>query len=289
MAVRLIGTAFFFVKTRIYCYTINIMESKTKIIATMGPSSKNEDVIIELIKNNMSIARLNFSWDTHEGHKKIIEYIRNASIEAGRKVYIMQDLSGPRVQEKSGHHFGGEDNTEVITTKDKDDLSFGIKENVDYIALSFVSGAKDIIELRNLIQELGGTQKIIAKIERKIAYENLDEILEVTDGIMVARGDLGNEYPLEEIPFIQHKIIDACNKKGKMVIVATQMMLSMVNSPTPTRAEVSDVAYAIIDGADAVMLSEESAMGKFPVEAVAMMERIAIAAEKHLMKKDINI
>ena len=265
------------------------MESKTKIIATIGPSCQKKDVLVELIKHNLSMARLNFSWDTHEGHRIIIEHIREASKEAGKNIEIMQDLSGPRVQEDSGHHFGGEDNTKAITEKDIEDLYFGIEQNVDYVALSFVGKASDITELRSLIESKGGKQKIIAKIERKVAYENLDEILEVTDGIMVARGDLGNEYPLEEIPFIQHQIIDKSNKKGKFVIVATQMMLSMVNSPTPTRAEVSDVAYAIIDGANAVMLSEESAMGKYPVETVTMMENIALAAEKHLSKKDIDI
>ncbi len=268
---------------------MGIMESKTKVIATIGPSCQNKDVLVELIKHNLGMARLNFSWDNHEGHRIIIEHIREASKEVGKNIEIIQDLSGPRVQEESGHHFGGEEDTKVITEKDIADLYFGIEQNVDYVALSFVGKASDIIELRNLIKEKGGNQKIIAKIERKVAYENLDEILEVTDGIMVARGDLGNEYPLEEIPFIQHQIIEKSNKKGKFVIVATQMMLSMVNSPTPTRAEVSDVAYAIIDGANAVMLSEESAMGKYPIETVTMMENIALAAEKHLTKKDIDI
>ncbi len=265
------------------------MESKTKIIATIGPSCREKDVMIELIKHHLNIVRLNFSWDNHEGHKKIIENIRAAAKECNAEIPIMQDLSGPRVQENSGHHYGGTDKTEVITEKDKDDLNFGIEQKVDYVALSFVGDANDIIELRNLIKEKGGNQRIIAKIERRIAYENLDAILDVTDGIMVARGDLGNEYPLEEIPFIQHQIIEKSNKKGKMVIVATQMMLSMVDNPTPTRAEVSDVAYAIIDGADAVMLSEESAKGKYPVEAVEIMEKIALAAEKHIKIKDITI
>ena len=265
------------------------MESKTKIVGTIGPSSNNKDVIKELINHHLDIARLNFSWGTHEDHKKVIEYIRESAKESNKKILIMQDLSGPREQDGPSHHFGGEENGEVITAKDRNDLAFGIEQNVDYIALSFVSSAHDIIELRNLINEGKGNQKIIAKIERRIAYENLDEILEVTDGVMVARGDLGNEYPLEEIPFIQHQIIEKANKKGKMVIVATQMMLSMVNNPTPTRAEVSDVAYAIIDGADGVMLSEESAMGKHPVEAVAMMEKIALASEKHKIIKDIDI
>jgi pyruvate kinase len=265
------------------------MESKTKLVVTIGPSSESKEVITELIKHRLNIARLNFSWDTHDGHKKIINHIREAAKECDTNIEIMQDLSGPREQDGAGHHFGGEETGEVITEKDKNDLIFGIEQGVDYIAMSFVGSAKDIIELRGLIKERGGNQKIIAKIERRLGFENIDEILEVTDGIMVARGDLGNEFPLEEIPFVQHKIIEKCNNKGKMVIVATQMMLSMVNSPVPTRAEVSDVAYAIIDGADGVMLSEESAMGKHPVEAVAMMEKIALASEKHLIKKDITI
>lgn len=266
-----------------------MIKSKTKIIATIGPASKSKEMITELIKNNLNMARLNFSWDTHEGHREIIKNIREASKETGAEVTIMQDLSGPRVQETTSHYYGGGDDTEVITEKDKNDLAFGIEQNVDYIALSFVGKAKDIVKLRGLIKSYWGNQKIIAKIERKMAYENLDEILEVTDGIMVARGDLGNEYPLEEIPFIQHQIIEKSNRAGKFVIVATQMMLSMVNSLTPTRAEVSDVAYAIIDGADAVMLSEESAKGKYPIETVAMMEKIACAAEKHMKNKDIII
>lgn len=270
-------------------YNKGIMESKTKIIATIGPSSKDIETIMDLAKHHLDIARLNFSWDDLDGHKKIIENIRKVSKDTGIKIEIMQDLSGPRIQEINSHHFGGKDGGEVITEKDKSDLSFGIEQNVDYIAMSFVGSAKDIIELRNLIVSHNGTQKIIAKIERRVAYDNLDEILDATDGVMVARGDLGNEFPLEEIPFVQHRIIERANLKNKMVIVATQMMLSMVNSLTPTRAEVSDVAYAIIDGADGVMLSEESAMGKHPVEAVSMMEKIALASEKHLIKKDITI
>ncbi len=268
---------------------MNIMESKTKIIATIGPSSESKNVMIDLINHNLNIARLNFSWGTHESHKKVIDDLREASKECNKNILIIQDLSGPREQTGKDHHFGGEEKGEVITEKDKKDLVFGIEQNVDYIALSFVGNANDIIELRNLIKEQNGNQKIIAKIERKIAFENLDSILEVTDGVMVARGDLGNEYPLEEIPFIQHKIIERANAKNKMVIVATQMMLSMVENPNPTRAEVTDVAYAIIDGANAVMLSEESAKGKYPVEAVTMMEKIALAAEIHLTKKDISI
>lgn len=264
------------------------MESITKIIATLGPSSDSKEIISNMIKHRMDIARLNFSWGTYEWHTKIIKSIREQAKENNLSIPIIQDLSGPRIQDGKEHHFGGEENEEIITKKDVEDLSFGIEQKVEYVALSFVGTADDIIELKKLIKEKGGNQKVIAKIERKLAYENLDSIINESDAIMVARGDLGNEFPLEEIPFIQHHIIQKCKKAGKMVIVATQMLLSMVDSPTPTRAEVSDVAYAILDGADCVMLSEESAKGHYPVEAVSMMEKIALVAEKH-KNKDISI
>lgn len=255
------------------------MESKTKIIATIGPASSSPEILKDLISHHMNIARLNFSWGTHEEHKSFIERIRAEAENQNTIIPIIQDLSGPRVQETDGHHFGG--TVEVITDKDRADLIFGIENKVDYIALSYVGSAKDILELKELISAQGGDQKVIAKVERKIAVENLSEIIDVADAIMVARGDLGNEFPLEEIPFIQHKIIVEAKKKNKMVIVATEMLLSMVNNPKPTRAEVSDVAYAILDGADAVMLSEESARGKYPREAVIMMEKIALVAERN--------
>lgn len=263
------------------------MESITKIIATIGPSSESKDIISKMINHHMNMVRLNFSWSEYDWHSNVIKNIREESIKNNLYIPIIQDLSGPRVQDGKDHHFGGKEDEIVITEKDKKDLSFGIENNVDYVALSFVGSSSDVKELRNLIKEKGGNQKIISKIERKLAYENLTEIINESDAIMVARGDLGNEFPIEEIPFIQHKIIQECKKANKMVIVATQMLLSMVENPVPTRAEVSDVCYAILDGADCVMLSEESARGKYPVEAIEIMERIALVAEKH--KATINI
>jgi pyruvate kinase len=258
-----------------------MQESKTKIIATVGPKSDSKEIIADMIKHHVNMFRLNFSWGENEWHSKIIKDIRESAQENNLIIPIIQDLSGPRVQEGQEHHFGGKEGEDVITEKDKKDLSFGIEQKVEYIALSFVGSAQDVIELKNLIKEKGGNQKVISKVERQIAYQNIDEIIKESDAIMVARGDLGNEFPLEEIPFIQHDIIQKCNDAGKMVIVATQMLLSMVESPTPTRAEVSDVAYAILDGANAVMLSEESAKGAHPIEAVSMMEKIALVAEKY--------
>ncbi|NWJ46018.1 MAG: pyruvate kinase [Chloroflexi bacterium] len=174
----------------------------------------------------------------------------------------------------------------TITDKDKEDLRFGIEQDVDYVALSFVRQAEDVIQLRQLIQKYAGTDDplhlplIIAKIEKHEAIANFDAILAAADGIMVARGDLGVELPTEQIPVLQKRIIRKCNDAGKTVITATQMLDSMTRNPRPTRAEASDVANAIIDGSDATMLSGETASGLYPIEAVRVMSRIAETIER---------
>jgi pyruvate kinase len=164
----------------------------------------------------------------------------------------------------------------AMTDKDRADLDFGLTLGVDWIALSFVQRAADIVEAQQIIRGRAG---IVAKLEKPAAIECLDEIVAVADAVMVARGDLGVELPAEQVPAIQKRIVRACRKRGLPVIVATQMLESMVSAPVPTRAEASDVATAIYDGADAVMLSAESASGKFPIEAVAMMDRIIAQTE----------
>lgn len=257
------------------------MDSKTIIIATIGPASENIETIKEMAKNKVDMFRLNFSWGTHDWHLGLMNKIREVSKIVGKNIPIMQDLSGPRVSDENGHHFGGEENVDSVTEKDIDDLIFGIENNVEYIAMSFVGSARDVIRARDIIKERGGNQKIIAKIERKIAVSNLEEIIKESDGVIVARGDLGNEYPLEEIPFIQHKIINKANELSKPVFLATQMLYSMVENKTPTRAEVSDVAYAIIDGADGLLVSDETAKGKNPIETVLFLEKIALKAEEY--------
>ncbi|NCD32389.1 MAG: pyruvate kinase [Spartobacteria bacterium] len=168
----------------------------------------------------------------------------------------------------------------ILTAKDKKDVMFGIEQGVDFMALSFVRNANDIRQVRALIEIHDSSIPLIAKIEKPEAYAHIDEIVEAADGIMVARGDLGVELPFEQVPLIQKTIIRKANKACKPVITATQMLESMVSSPRPTRAEVTDVANAILDGTDAVMLSEESAMGQFPVRAVQAMARIAQDVEK---------
>lgn len=257
------------------------METSTKIIVTIGPSSSSKEMIAKLIEGRMDMVRLNFSWGTHESYAEIIKNIRDESKRLNITIPIIQDLSGPRVQEGDEHHFGGKEKEEIITEKDINDLSFGIEQGVEYIAMSYVGSGDDVIELKKIIKEKGGNQKVLSKVERRIAIDNLDSIIEASDGIIIARGDLGNEFPLEEIPFIQHQVIQECNKANKMVAVATQMLLSMVENPIPTRAEVSDVAYAILDGANGVMLSEESAKGNHPIEALMFMKKISKVAEKY--------
>ena len=166
-----------------------------------------------------------------------------------------------------------------LTAKDRKDLLFGLEHDVDYVALSFVKTADDIKVVKDIIRQKGMNTPVIAKIEKHEALEHLEDIVDVSDGIMVARGDLGVEIPLEEVPLIQKRIIRQANESGKPVITATQMLRSMVNSPRPTRAEAADVVNAVLDGTDAVMLSEETASGDYPVEAVGIMHRLAVNAE----------
>jgi pyruvate kinase len=168
---------------------------------------------------------------------------------------------------------------DALTPKDKEDLIFGIKNGVDFIALSFVRQPSDLDMARSAMAEAGRTVPIVAKLEKPEAIARLDAILDKTEAVMVARGDLGVEIPPEEVPSVQKDIIRRCNIRGLPVIVATQMLNSMIDNPRPTRAEASDVANAVFDGADAVMLSGETASGKFPIESVQMMERIVLAAE----------
>jgi len=173
-----------------------------------------------------------------------------------------------------------------ITDKDREDASFGVEQEVDYFGLSFVRSGGDVTHLRSWLQELGADTPIIAKIEKPEALGCIDEILEVSDGLMVARGDLGVEAPAEEVPIAQKRIIRACNRAGKPVITATQMLDSMMRNPRPTRAEASDVANAILDGSDAIMLSGETAVGHYPVQSVQMMARIAEVTERSMPYAD---
>jgi pyruvate kinase len=181
--------------------------------------------------------------------------------------------------------FGGD----VISEKDKADLAYGSDKDIDYVGMSFVQSAADIEHMRRLIQNLGAKRKIIAKIETKLAVENIESIVQAADAVMVARGDLAVETPLESVPIVQRKIIGLGLKYGKPTIVATQMLASMTEMPEPTRAEVSDIATAVLVGADCVMLSDETAMGKYPIEAVSVMKRVIRYTQAHAPVKALFI
>lgn len=243
------------------------------------------------IKGDETIAYVNY--------KKLPQEIKVGHIvmlDDGKKRLVVTKVQGENIVCKV--EVGGElkgrrgvnlPNTDIsmssLTAKDKKDLEFGLSNNVDFFALSFVRRPKDVLDLRKILDAAKSKAHIISKIETPQAVANIDEIIKISDGIMVARGDLAVEVPAEEVPLIQKMIIKKCNEAGKPVITATQMLESMISSPVPTRAEVSDVANAILDGTDAVMLSEETTLGQYPIEAVSLMTRVAEHVEQDLVKE----
>jgi len=226
--------------------------------------------------------------EVHAGH---IIYLHDGKIKL--EVMKVQDndavckiITGGNIKGRRGVNLPDSDlSVKSLTEKDLKDLEFGLKHDVDFIALSFVRRPEDIDELRAILDKRKSKAKIIAKIETPQAVENIDEIIKRTDGVMVARGDLAIEMPAEKVPLIQKMIIEKCNRLGKPVITATQMLESMIKSPVPTRAEVSDIANAILDGTDAIMLSEETTLGNYPIEAVKMMSKIALETEKNYIER----
>lgn len=338
---------------------------KTKIVATLGPSSL--DKIKELIEQGVNVFRLNFSHGTQEQHAETVKLIREISKELNTPVGILADLQGPKIrvgqvkepgillqvgqefiistqkclgegnkvstsyeplsdEVKPGNRILLDDGllelevkrvsgkdiiTEVVvggtltsrkginlpnvdikspalTHKDTSDLRFILKLDVDFVALSFVRKPQDIDLVKKIMDEESRYLTIIAKIEKPEALDYIDEILARSGGLMVARGDLGVEINTEEVPTVQKKLIRKCNEVGKPVIVATQMLDSMIRNPRPTRAEASDVANAVLDGASALMLSGESASGKYPLESVQIMNKIIRSAEKNFFTSGIR-
>ncbi len=335
------------------------LRRRAKIVCTIGPASNSEEMIRELMKRGMDVARLNFSHGTHEQHALVIDRLRRVASELGRSICILQDLQGPKIRTgrlkshapvllkkgqtvtitandvegttevisttyqnladdvKPGEHIllsdgrielvvkevrAGEVMCEVLnggmlgenqginlpgtnvsipslTEKDFRDLEFGLSQGVDLVALSFVRTVHDVVKAKNAIAARRSDVGLIAKLEKPQAIDNLDGILDTAVGVMVARGDLGVEVAPEKVPLIQKYVIRRALDFRRPVITATQMLESMTDSPRPTRAEASDVANAVFDGTDAVMLSGETASGKYPLEAVEMMARIVAETE----------
>lgn len=331
---------------------------RTKIIATVGPSSDSYEAIQGMIQAGVNGIRLNFSHGSYAEREQQIKWTRKASEAYGKPIAIIQDLQGPKirlgdfdgvftVQEgqsialeyeadfaRSGHlplqydlskkvkrgermllydgkvkttvtavkngvvHVRAENDGilikrkginlpdtdfagDIITKKDKKDIAFASEQDIDYIALSFVQSADDISALRKILRTLGSNARIIAKIETSAAVENLEDITRAADAIMVARGDLAIETSPESVPIVQRKAISLGILHNKPTIVATQMLATMTEVPDPTRAEVSDVATAVIVGADCVMLSDETASGQYPLEAVQVMKRIVLYTQEN--------
>lgn len=346
---------------------MGVIFKRTKILATIGPSSDSSEQIEAMLAGGANGFRLNFSHATYEGAAEAIEKVRAASKSVGKPVAILQDLQGPKVRlgvlkenitvhagdelildYAAGHEhdrlpvqynlaqkvkpgqplylFDGKVKTKVIdiisdtaikvrvendgvlmskkginlpdtdfggdiiTEKDKADIEWGADKDIDYVSLSFVQSADDIRNLRTMLRERGSEARIIAKVETKasINEQTLEEIVKASDGVVVARGDLAVEVGPEVVPVVQRRIIALCRKYGKLSIVATQMMASMVDNPEPTRAEVSDVATAVILGADTVMLSDETAMGKYPLETIAAMKRVILYTQENTLPSPIG-
>ncbi|MFO7666680.1 MAG: pyruvate kinase [Desulfobacterales bacterium] len=255
---------------------------------------------VEGNKERVSVSYKNLPSDVKPGDRILLAdgMMELVVVKTGKNDIFCKVVTGGFLTSNKGINLPtGTIKADAITDKDHRDLLFGLKNNVDYIALSFVRSSKDIIGLKKIIKSEKKNIPVIAKIEKHEALDDIDGIMEATDGIMVARGDLGVEIPLENVPNIQKLLVKKANNMGKPVIIATQMLRSMVSAPRPSRAEANDVANAVLDGTDAVMLSEETASGEYPVHAIQYMRRIAEKAEENfpherylrlMPKKDIS-
>ncbi|MEW6623842.1 MAG: pyruvate kinase [Bacillota bacterium] len=241
-------------------------------------------------QNRISISYKGLVHDIKPGDKILLDdgLIELEVLRVENSDIVCRVLNGGEISNRKGVNVPGVHvNLPAITEKDVKDIIFGIEQGVDFIAASFVRTAADVLEIRRILEMYNADIHIISKIENQAGVQNIDEIIQVSDGIMVARGDLGVEIPSEEVPLVQKTLIEKCNRLGKPVITATQMLDSMIRNPRPTRAEASDVANAIFDGTDAVMLSGETAAGKYPVESVKTMAKIAERTETALKYEEI--
>ena len=243
------------------------LKRHVKIVCTLGPASNSPEIIAKMLQSGMDVARLNLSYGTLEEHRQTVATVRSVSQKMELPTAILLDCPGRK--RRTG-------DTKAVFG---DHLQFARDNQIDFIALSFITSTQQVEEVKSLLKEMSVGIPIITKIEKGEALAVSGSIIDVSDGVMVARGDLGLQISIEKVPVAQKKIIREANQRGKPVITATEMLESMVKSATPTRAEATDVANAVLDGTDAVMLSEETSIGKYPVEAVQMMVKIILEAE----------
>ena len=243
------------------------LKRHVKIVCTLGPASNSPEIIGKMLQSGMDVARLNLSYGTLEEHRQTVATVRSVSQKMELPTAILLDCPGRK--RRTG-------DTKAVFG---DHLQFARDNQIDFIALSFITSTQQVEEVKSLLKEMSVGIPIITKIEKGEALAVSGSIIDVSDGVMVARGDLGLQISIEKVPLAQKKIIREANQRGKPVITATEMLESMVKSATPTRAEATDVANAVLDGTDAVMLSEETSIGKYPVEAVEMMVKIILEAE----------
>jgi pyruvate kinase len=253
----------------------SIVKRHTKIVCTLGPASSSSEIIEGMLKGGMDVARFNIAHGSFEEHGQRISQVRLLSEKLNLPTGILLDLPG--LKRRSGD----------IKAVFGQDLEFALSQNADFVAISFVSSVRQVEEVKQLLREMNAYIPIIVKIEEAQALEESGAMVDAAEGIMVARGDLALQISIEKVPLAQKRLIKEANRCGKPVITATQMLESMIYSATPTRAEATDVANAILDGSDALMLSEETATGDYPVEATEMMARIALETEAALPYEQI--
>jgi pyruvate kinase len=246
-----------------------------KIVCTLGPASSSPQVMERMLKAGMDIARFNLAHGTLEEHSQRISEVRSLSRKLKLPLGVLLDLPGLKQRRGSIRSVFGEH------------LDFALSQNADFIALSFISSVRQVREVKQLLGNMKADIPVIVKIEEARALEEIGALLEVGEGIMVARGDLALDISIEKVPTAQKQLIGEANRRGKPVITATQMLESMVRSSSPTRAEATDVANAVLDGSDALMLSEETATGGYPVEATETMVRVALEAEAMLPHEEM--
>jgi pyruvate kinase len=243
------------------------LKRHVKIVCTLGPASNNPEIIEKMLQSGMDVARLNLSYGTLEEHRQTVAMVRAAARKLNLPTAVLLDCPGRK--RRTG-------DTKAVFG---DHLRFAQDNQIDFIALSFITSTQQVEEVKSLAREMSVSIPIITKIEKGEALAVSSSIIDISDGVMVARGDLGLQISIEKVPLAQKKIIREANQRGRPVITATEMLESMVKSPTPTRAEATDVANAVLDGTDAVMLSEETSVGQYPVEAIQMMSKIIYEAE----------